>query len=371
MDDPNKKKTFDEDREKIRKISEFSDEDWEMFKTEYLSDILKLDVNKIREAKKCVKIYQKTMPKESPIIIRDIPADHYFKASSPAEYYHQNSSNIMVNKYMDHDEIILCNKTQKLYITLPSSTSGKNLGDIAEMYANFIKLKVGHAVDFHIIKNLKTNEYDIVLTNCAVQNSEERKNIFLEFMADLSIEYKNLFRMSDLDICESVEKPTILSEYHRSDKKDQLNHLISSTRLDVDKIIKLIEESLYAVSKTSGDVKNINVNFTIQNISGDNVCTKNIYNESSDGIKNKLESFIIHIKNDKPSWYQSGKFLPKILLTNKFNEMFEDDITTRKLMLNLKKYDLKDKIIGKESYRIYEDENFTEEGKRYRGFIAI
>lgn len=58
-----------------------------------------------------------------------------------------------------------------------------------------------------------------------------------------------------------------------------------------------------------------------------------------------MNDFIKHIKNDQPPWYTPGKYIPKILFTNMFNERYGEEKTSRNVMNLLKKSGHKNKII--------------------------
>lgn len=280
MENSNEQKSVDECYDILfEKAIEYSMDDWRDLHKVFSMKFLKLDIKEYRKALKNKK-YTSKMPKELLIIIKNNPAGHYFKIKSPSEYYHYNSLDLSLDNWnMDHDEIILRNRKQKLYITLLSSTPKEKLDDIASIYANFISSKTEHNVNFHIIKNLKTNEYD-VLIRCVVENARERTKLFNEFieLKSLSKEDKKLFSRDNFITPKYVKKPTLLSKYHHSYKKTKLNTLIKSTKPDVNKIIKLIKESLYITSKMFDSCEIIDVG-NIKPISN-NLCNSDKFIET-------------------------------------------------------------------------------------------
>lgn len=352
-------------RDQLRCLKHMSLDDLEMLHNDKAFEILGVDLSKYTTAKNNDINFQRNVPDEG-IKIQDEESKHYFKIASAKDYYNINQSNIMMKVKMDHSEIISHDQKQRVYITLDGDTPGGDVLNIAKLYAQFISNKTKQDVGFSINGNFKDNEYDIVLDGCFAEDDNERRQMGREFIEKYEKYSKYL--------CERlsrhrkfVKKPTILSQYHTSDKKNQLDKKLDES-LDHRQFIKIIQESLYTacdIPKNSGIIVNGDINIKINNIGTQNV------NMEHDEYKNKINDFVEHIKNDKPNWYVSGKFIPKILLTEKFNEMFNVEFSTRKLISNLKKYGRKDEIIGKEIYGSYNDENFTDDRKRYRGFIAI
>lgn len=112
-----------------------------------------------------------------------------------------------------------------------------------------------------------------------------------------------------------------------------------------------------------------------------NIYTGDVYNQCT--IKNKTTNQLPHddmsenvikfvecIEENEPEWYKPGKFIPKAFITEKFNEMYGMELSTRKFLALLKKHDLYNLIAGSEKLDYYFTKNFGEKGKRYRGFIA-
>lgn len=334
-----------------------------------------VNVKKAMYADKHKKLFSENIPKNG-MKIKDNESQFYVKARTSADYYKNYEGHFTINiddpaKHPDHVEIVLRDAAQRLYLTLPGDTSDDKLESIADGFMSFIEDKyTQERISYEIRKDLKKKEYDIIIRGFYVANIHDAKSIIEEFISTLNDTDGNLIWLCLRKYCTDSEKPTILSKYHDSERKNELGELIKSTSPDREKILQIVNDSFYGVldsSKTSPINVYIN-NFTnIQNQhNGDN----NVKISPKDNSIDNFANFINFIKNDKPEWYQPGKFLPKAFITEKFNEIYDDDLSTRRFLSGLKKCRLYDTIIGNEKLDYYFTKNFGEEGKRYRGFIA-
>lgn len=94
-----------------------------------------------------------------------------------------------------------------------------------------------------------------------------------------------------------------------------------------------------------------------------------IYGCGDETLKN-LDDFISHIQNDKPDWYIVGKFIPKMLIVEKFNERYDEDFSVRTFMSILKKHNMKNMLMKNECLQTYQSPEYGYTKKQYRGFFA-
>lgn len=73
-----------------------------------------------------------------------------------------------------------------------------------------------------------------------------------------------------------------------------------------------------------------------------------------------ITNFVSYVRTHRPSWYIDRHFIPKLLLTQKFNAKYNRALSPRTFMRALQWLGLKDKIITVEK-----------EGETYQGFIPI
>lgn len=336
--------------------------------------VLNFDIRKAMRASTREDLYSRNIPNGC-VVIKDKDINYYLNIDSVEDYYNKNISSIFAGNSLDHNEVIRQDHGQKIYMVLPSSISDKKQKELLKKFQTFISEKFQKNLTCSIIRNTKKYEFDIVVDDVFVKNSDSVRFIVQQFVSTLSKDDANMIPMSLLNEYNSdTEKPTMFSKFHRSVKKDEFIELSNSTDRNLTaKMIELLKNSFYTVQKFDGAiVQNTTIN-NIININPTNcVIAGNINNDISGKIskKPKIIEFINYIKNEKPEWYTPNEFIPKALLTEKFNDYFDEDFSTQKLMINLKKSGVKDMIFDKEKLGTYFNDIFGDEGKRYRGFIA-
>lgn len=315
-------------------------------------ELLKIDVKKAMYADKHSKLFSKEIPNRG-MKIKDNDSSYYIITSSPEEYYnnHEGQYVTMIDSEspFDHSEIITSNNKHKLYITLPGNISDDLLEQIADKFIAYVKTTHGKIITYDIRKDLKKREYDIIIPEIYVENVEESKKIICEFSKTLHTSLRECLSAKFLDYGNDPKKPTILSKYHDSEKKNELGELIKSTTPNKEKILQIVNDSFYGMldlTKKSQYPHVIIQNIT--NIQSQHNGDHNVKITPNDKVSENIMDFINHIKNDKPEWYNPDKFIPKLLIAEKFNEKYDEYENTRSFWKKLDKLNLKNILVSEE-----------------------
>lgn len=302
------------------------------------------------------KKFTKNCPVNSSLAIEDEKSGHYVNVKDSKKYYDSWS----IPPY--HNEVLALH-SRKLYFPVTMATSYKEVKDIANLFERFVEENIGESTSCSIRKDLKKCEYIIVADETFIKNAPEASQLILSFWKSLPDEKSNKINLkAALEHDEDLKRPTLFNPYHVSDIKNEYINLSNRPSIDNDKQLELLIKSL--LSQNPKNIKNITININSHNTNINND------NDSSDDalFAENLSDFVDYIIEQQPSWYKPGKFMPKKLLTDKFNTKYDCDITSNKMSVLLKKLNLKDKIIGSEMSRKYEDDEY--DYKKYRGFIA-
>lgn len=359
----------DKYRETARKISNLDENDLIiLLKVWGTPEWANKDLYRVKHAVKHPELYDiKSVKNSCGVRIMDESSGHYLKFDNFDDYYRHNQMFIQNDIFkMDHNELIHNEESQKLYITIPEGMSMRAMGEIADHFVNFLFREKRIKTKAEIRRNKHTHEYDILLNNYYVEKSEERIEICKKFMIELDSETANKLLVNLAPIREKyVKKPTILSDFHESTNKSKLMEIINGTKPNIEKISELIKDSFYVNQSQNNHGNTYIINKLIIN----NTTNHNYDSETMEFIKN-MEDFINHIKDLKPDWYTPGKFIPKKLFVDMFNEKYCCEFSTNKFMLILKKIGMKDKIMDDEITRKYCCEKYDYSSKKYRGFVA-
>lgn len=320
-------------RTKCSKIRNWTDEQLIfMLKKWNAIDMVNFDPDEVKRASRNTKIYRSDMPCEG-IIIKDANNDHYFRFSDVDNYYRNNISGIYTGLIYDHDEIVKNDKGRKIYISVIREIPDENLKTLCVQFQDFITKKLKKETDCSIIINMKRWEYDIIANDTFINNVSVLRTIIQEFQDNLSDEELKYIPVGSMKrYIEDDNKPTLFSQYHKSDMKDKFMKLSESTNKDdMQKMMKIFHDSLYTLQKDGIIPTSIVVNnFIGCDFAGVKNNIVNVDNES-DEISYNLYDFIKYIQVDKPEWYVPNEFTPKKLFTDRFNEKYNCDVSTNKM----------------------------------------
>ena len=206
------------------------------------------------------------------------------------------------------------------------------VGDIYEPYIDEFSALLGSWLTEKLKNDPKIsidkfdNKYIVVCSGAIVKSYVDKINLLEKFRKTLPDPLSGVLAEYLLQERDTYEKiPSIANSLYQNDGTAMLlanNYQLTSA----------IYEELIPRMPCSIDGRPVLIQINIMgdvNINHTTAIPDSIY-----------EKFVQHIKQDKPDWYRSGKWLPKSILVEKFNELYDQNIALSVLMRNLKLNDL-------------------------------
>lgn len=285
-----------------------------------------------------------------------IPEDEFFKPYDENVILPKNKINILypsLNKYasfnmsinyityskalkIDEYEWLDSDEPHKIVIETNENVSLDNVQKLQNEFIKFINDEFG---DFEIFTRISFNSnmktYEILFTNCYVNNIDDKINIFTKFMNRLPRNIKKFFSSTNFENPENgkITRLTFLSPSKHSTYKDivakhpKAQIVPHPWKEDVD-------NEFIKVSDTN---KNKLINLTVINVNGNNnniiVGNNNIQNNNQKNIQNNnnlnnFDNFINHILQNQPDWYKQELWIPKRKIAEEYNKLYTKESTT-------------------------------------------
>lgn len=329
--------------------------------------------------------------KEYDLIHKDNLSGKYHHTNHTYDYIRYSDTRSKAGGENKDTQLIHINDRQILFFDIPRKHSDDDRRLVLNDFRKW--LEENYVDDDAVNTRYKTfsvehkNIIEVRFYGIQVDNRNAKVGIMKKFLTDYngSRSYQATILFDPYikrNVEEYEEVISTLSDYFPLNEfeSDGKSYIISCRRNKTDNMLtdsikKCLDKHIKSLGiKPGSDLPPINIKITnnyIKHANQVNIAGKDnyVYNYVDENSKN-INDFISHIKNDKPEWYIPGKFIPKMLLVEKFNERYDEKFSTRSFMNLLKKYDIKNILMRREGYQKCDIKNYGNPKKQYKGFIA-
>lgn len=285
----------------------------------------------------------KDIPDEHQHVFQDSISGKYCNTKSISDYVDECEKRKADGCTLLDYEIISKTKHRKLFLTVPYRYVGdeKMLHNIARELGDWLaELLDKESVRYKIFKDDYLKVYEIRYPEIMLESYEDEQKIIKKFI-DQASQDSNIMLHNNIDEKFKQEHKKAISFMHDSNDDPDYAKWLSSKKISPS-FRRTIIERVGRVCMTYKRLDTVIINNLILCENSGDVHINLKENPYED--KNNLFEFVRHILEDKPDWYMSAEYLPKFILTEKYNEIFETCESSRSLLSKLKKYKLYNKI---------------------------
>lgn len=291
---------------------------------------------------------------------QDLLTGKYHHTNDTVDYVFRNHELYAKGRQNNDMQIIPTTVEQRLFYAIVDALPDDKIEEILDDFRKWLEenIFINHRINtrYKLIDNKKENLKEVRFDGIIISGLKEKKDYIIKFLEYYSIHlikckfamiiFKNYTMENGSEEFEKAMS-SLNENYPITDVNDRLARIYIKSCRDGD--VKDLSDSF-----KKGLIKHIQDTHIIKDVSYQHIGINNVENGNT-GLSNhgeinndNMNNFIQHIRNDKPDWYTPGEYIPKMLIVNKYNERYNDDITSRSFWKYLTKSGIKDEIVAQE-----------------------